>query len=80
MSSVDKTCEVNASKALKMLREAENVNNFIQNRLKASLPGWKKDEEGKKMRNKRNRISAHQSAFVAEIITWESLYPINILF
>lgn len=45
MPSVDKTCEVNASKALKMHREAENVSNLIQNGLKSSLPGREKDEK-----------------------------------
>lgn len=44
MYSVDKTCEANASKALKMHREAENMSKLIQNILKASLPGRKKDE------------------------------------
>lgn len=45
LPSVNKTCEVNANKALKMHREEENVNNLIQNRLKSSLP--ERENDGK---------------------------------
>lgn len=45
LPSIDKTCEVNASKALKTHREAENVISLIQNGLKSSLPGREKDQK-----------------------------------